>query len=41
MRLVIAGRDPAPEIAALADDPSVTVTGFVDDIRPGWRSPAL
>ena len=34
VRLVIAGRDPAPEIAALANDPFVTVTGFVEDIRP-------
>lgn len=41
VRLVIAGRDPAPEIAALADDPSVTVTGFVDDIRPWLAQPCL
>jgi polysaccharide biosynthesis protein PslH len=34
VRLIIAGRDPAPEIAALADDPFVEVTGFVDDLRP-------
>jgi glycosyltransferase involved in cell wall biosynthesis len=34
VRLVIAGRDPSPEIAALANDPFVTVTGFVEDMRP-------
>ncbi len=34
VRLIIAGRDPAPEVAALANDPFVTVTGFVEDIRP-------
>jgi glycosyltransferase involved in cell wall biosynthesis len=32
---VIAGRDPASEIVALGQsDPSITVTGSVDDIRP-------
>ena len=39
VRLVIAGRDPAPQIAALASDPSVTVTGMVDDMRP-WLARA-
>jgi glycosyltransferase involved in cell wall biosynthesis len=34
VRLIVAGRDPAPEIAALASDPYVTVTGYVDDMRP-------
>jgi glycosyltransferase involved in cell wall biosynthesis len=34
VRLIIAGRDPAPQIAALANDPAVTVTGMVDDMRP-------
>ncbi len=34
VRLVVAGRDPSPAIAALASDPCVTVTGFVEDIRP-------
>jgi sugar transferase (PEP-CTERM/EpsH1 system associated) len=33
-RLIIAGRDPAPAVAALAADPQVTVTGFVEDMRP-------
>lgn len=39
VRLVVAGRDPAPAIAALASDPFVTVTGFVEDIRP-WLAGA-
>lgn len=39
VRLVIAGRDPSPAIAALASDPFVTVTGFVDDMRP-WLARA-
>ena len=39
VRLIIAGRDPAPSIAALASDPFVTVTGFVDDMRP-WLARA-
>jgi glycosyltransferase involved in cell wall biosynthesis len=39
VHLIIAGRDPAPSIAALANDPLVTVTGFVDDMRP-WLARA-
>jgi glycosyltransferase involved in cell wall biosynthesis len=39
LRFVIAGRDPAPRIAALASDPFVTVTGFVEDMRP-WLAQA-
>jgi sugar transferase (PEP-CTERM/EpsH1 system associated) len=30
----IVGKDPAPEVQALAADPAVTVTGAVPDIRP-------
>jgi glycosyltransferase involved in cell wall biosynthesis len=30
----IVGRDPTPAVLALADDPAVTVTGAVDDVRP-------
>jgi glycosyltransferase involved in cell wall biosynthesis len=39
-RLVIAGRDPAPEIRRLAgEDPFIQVTGTVDDVRPFlWKS---
>lgn len=33
-KLVIIGRDPAPEIAALAQDSGVIVTGTVDNIWP-------
>ena len=33
-RLTIVGRDPAPAVAALASLDGVTVTGFVDDVRP-------
>ncbi len=33
-KLVIIGRSPAPEIQALAEDPSVIVTGSVDNIWP-------
>jgi len=33
-RVSIVGRDPAPGVRALADRPGVTVTGFVDDVRP-------
>jgi polysaccharide biosynthesis protein PslH len=30
----IVGRDPSPSVRALDDRPGVTVTGFVDDVRP-------
>ena len=33
-RLSIVGRDPAPAVVAAAELPGVTVTGFVDDVRP-------
>jgi len=33
-RVSIVGRDPAPGVRALADRPGVTVTGYVDDVRP-------
>ncbi len=33
-RLVLAGKDPSAEIAALAADPRITVTGTVADLRP-------
>jgi len=32
--LTIVGRDPAPEIRALARTPGIDVTGWVDDVRP-------
>jgi colanic acid/amylovoran biosynthesis glycosyltransferase len=40
-RFLIAGRDPAPEVAALASDPCVTVTGYIDDLRPLIASAAV
>ena len=33
-RLLIVGRDPTPAVQALAELPGVTVTGFVEDVRP-------
>lgn len=33
VEVVLVGKRPAPEVAAL-DGPGVTVTGFVDDVRP-------
>lgn len=32
--VTIVGRDPVASVLALADDPAVTVTGGVDDVRP-------
>ncbi len=34
VRLIIAGKDPTPEILALTADPRITVTGTVPDLRP-------
>jgi glycosyltransferase involved in cell wall biosynthesis len=33
-KLVLAGKDPAPELLALAADPRIVVTGTVPDLRP-------
>ena len=33
-RLQIVGKDPPRQIQALAEDPRITITGFVPDIRP-------
>ena len=33
----IVGRDPAPEVRALATNPGIEVTGTVDDVRPFYR----
>jgi glycosyltransferase involved in cell wall biosynthesis len=39
VRLVIVGKNPPPEVLQLGNDPSVRVTGYVDDIRPFlWES---
>jgi glycosyltransferase involved in cell wall biosynthesis len=40
-RVAIVGRDPAPRVHALADHPGVTVTGFVDDVRPYLEGAAV
>src|SRR6202034_3746319 len=37
LRLVIVGRDPAPEVRALASD-RIRVTGTVEDVRPYYAS---
>jgi glycosyltransferase involved in cell wall biosynthesis len=34
VRLVIAGKDPTPQLLALTQDPRITVTGTVPDLRP-------
>ncbi len=39
VRFAIVGRDPSPAVLALASDPSVLVTGTVDDVRP-WLARA-
>jgi sugar transferase (PEP-CTERM/EpsH1 system associated) len=41
VRLFIVGRNPAKEVARLADRPGVTVTGTVPDVRPYLRAAAL
>jgi len=38
-RLYIVGKDPSPDIKGLENNPLITVTGTVDDIRPFlWRA---
>ena len=39
--LTIAGMNPAPEIRQLAEQPGITVTGFVDDILPYFHESNL
>ena len=41
VRLTIVGRAPTPAVKKLADDPSVTVTGRVDDVRPYMKDAAV
>lgn len=36
VRVLIVGKDPAPEVKALASPPGVTVTGSVPDVRPWY-----
>ncbi len=33
-RLIVVGRNPSPRLSPLLQDPEVTVTGFVPDVRP-------
>jgi len=35
--MTIVGKDPVPEVRALASKPGVEVTGTVDDVRPLYR----
>ena len=35
--VVVAGKDPSPRLQALASDRRVTVTGYVEDLRPWLR----
>lgn len=36
-RLLIAGKDPPPQVRALAADPRIEVTGYLEDLRPLFR----
>lgn len=39
VRLLVAGKDPPPEIRKMAEDPRIQVTGTVHDIRPFlWKA---
>ena len=39
VRLIVAGKDPTPDIRKMAENPLIEVTGTVEDIRPFlWRS---
>ena len=40
-RLLILGRDPPRDVVALADNPGITVTGTVPDVRPYLREATL
>jgi glycosyltransferase involved in cell wall biosynthesis len=42
VRFIIVGKKPVRQVMALAKrDPAVTVTGYVEDIRPYWADSAL
>lgn len=41
VRFRVVGRDPSAAVKALADDPAIEVTGFVDDVRPWLASSAV
>jgi glycosyltransferase involved in cell wall biosynthesis len=40
-RLTLVGRDPAPDVLALADLEGVRVTGYVEDVRPFLENAAV
>lgn len=40
-RFWVVGKDPHPRLAALADDPAIVLTGWVDDVRPYIASAAV
>ncbi len=39
--VVLAGKDPSPRLLALASDPRVSVTGFLEDLRPVFARAAV
>src|SRR6185437_14570423 len=41
LRFVVVGRNPPPEVRALASLPKIEVTGTVDDVRPWYRSASV
>lgn len=41
VRVVLAGKDPPPDLKALGADPRVSVTGYVDDLRPHFAQAAV
>ena len=41
VELFIVGRDPSPEVTALGDIEGVTVTGFVEDVRPYFQQATI
>ncbi len=41
LRFVIVGSRPAPEVVELANQPGITVTGTVEDLRPHYRNAVM
>jgi sugar transferase (PEP-CTERM/EpsH1 system associated) len=41
VKVYIVGKDPSKEVKSLANDPRITVTGTVDDIRPYLRKASI
>jgi sugar transferase (PEP-CTERM/EpsH1 system associated) len=41
VKLWIVGKDPSNQIKSLAEDPAITVTGTIDDIRPYLRTATI